>query len=93
MSDEENPLYPLRKKAVSPVPTSFQNSVANLINQAQVQSLLDFWIDERTNLSLPEKPVSAYSSEKAVQQSQEIVKEVGFDRAVRFDWNKRRLRT
>jgi heterodisulfide reductase subunit C len=82
----------LRKKSVSPVPTPFQNSVVNLINQAQIQSLLDFWIDERANLGLPEKPVSAYSSERAVQQAQEIVKETRFDRTVRFDWKKRGLR-
>jgi len=93
MSEEENPLYPLKKKAISPVPPSFQGAVTNLINQGQVQSLLDFWIDERTSLGLPEKPASAYSSDRAVQQTQEIAKELGFDKAVRFNWREKRLKT
>jgi heterodisulfide reductase subunit C len=93
MSEEENLIYPLRKKASSSVPASFQGAITNLINQGQIQSLLDFWIDERTGLGLPEKPVSAYSSEKAVQQSQEIIKELGFDRSLHFDWKQKRLKT
>ncbi len=93
MSEEENPLHPLRKKASSPVPTSFQGAVTSLINQGQIQSLLDFWIDERLGLGLPEKPASAYSSERAVQQTQEIAKELGFDKTVRFNWKEKRLKT
>ncbi|MEM2942968.1 MAG: hypothetical protein QXT81_06060 [Candidatus Bathyarchaeia archaeon] len=89
---EESPLHPLRKKSVSPVPIPFQDPVVNLINQAQIQSLLDFWIDERASLGLPEKPVSAYSSKRALQQAQDIVRETSFDRTVRFDWKKRGLR-
>ena len=93
MSEEENVIYPLKKKARSSVPAPFQGAVTNLINQGQIQSLLDFWIDERAGLGLPEKPFSAYSSEKAVQQSQEIIKELGFDRSLHFDWKQKRLKT
>jgi heterodisulfide reductase subunit C len=93
MSDEENPLHPLKKKAASPVPGSFQGPITNLINQGQIQSLLDFWIDERVGLGLSEKPASAYSSESAVGQTQEIMKELGFDSRLKFDWKAKRLKT
>lgn len=92
MSEEENPRYPLKKKAVSPVPDAFQSSITNLINQGQVQSLLDYWIDERTDLGLSGKPSSAYSSEKAVQDTQDIIKEIGFDSRLKFDWKNKRLK-
>lgn len=93
LSEEENPLYPLKKKSVSPVPAAFQSPITNLINQGQIQSLLDFWIDERTGLGLPEKPASAYSSDKAIQQTQEIIQEIGFDRRLKFDWKRKKLKT
>ncbi|MCX6658816.1 MAG: hypothetical protein NTX81_00335 [Candidatus Bathyarchaeota archaeon] len=41
MSEEENPIHPLRKKAQSPVPAQFQGAVTNLIDQGQIQSLLN----------------------------------------------------
>ena len=93
MSEEENPIHPLRKKAQSPVPVQFQGPVTNLIDQGQIQSLLDFWIDERIGLGLSEKPTSAYSSGKAVQQSQELIKKLGFDRQLHYDWKQKRLKT
>ncbi|MBS7625563.1 hypothetical protein KEJ51_00750 [Candidatus Bathyarchaeota archaeon] len=83
----------MKKKLPSPVPPPFQAAITNLINQGQIQSLLDFWIDERAGLGLPDRPPSAYSSEKVVQQAQEIIKELGFDKRIKFDWREKRLRT
>ena len=93
MSDEENPLYPLKKKASSSIPTSFQGAITNLVNQGQIQSLLDFWIDERSSLGLTEKPASAYSSDKAVKETQDIAKELDFDKTLHFNWKEKRLKT
>ncbi|MEM3382333.1 MAG: hypothetical protein QXL25_05105 [Candidatus Bathyarchaeia archaeon] len=77
----------------SPVPPSFQAAITNLVNQGHIQSLLDFWIDERAGLGLPERPPSAYSSEKVVREAQEIIMELGFDKRIKFDWREKRLRT
>ncbi|MGQ9542616.1 MAG: hypothetical protein ACUVTM_00800 [Candidatus Bathyarchaeia archaeon] len=93
MSEDESPLYPLKKKVASPVPPPFQAAITNLINQGHIQSLLDFWIDERASLGLPERPQSAYSSEEAVQQAQGIIKDLEFDKRIKFDWGSRRLKT
>jgi heterodisulfide reductase subunit C len=80
MAEEEYPKYPLEKPSKI-IPQAFKGVAVNIISQAQIQNLISFWTNKRKSLGLSEKPLTAYSSEKAVMETQELVEATRFDRS------------
>lgn len=86
---QENPKHPLEKPIKGKVPPQYRQIIKGIIERGQLLELLDFFIEEREMLGLPEKPQSAYSNPKALKELEAIIEALKYDREIGFNLKKK----
>ncbi|MEM3506973.1 MAG: hypothetical protein QW589_00085 [Candidatus Bathyarchaeia archaeon] len=87
------PLYPLEKTFKSYVPESLRNLVLNLLKYGHVYELVDLWTKRRKQIGLMEKPLTAYTNEKAIEDLSYIIEKLRFDRLIGLDIKKKEFKS
>ncbi|MEM2904164.1 MAG: hypothetical protein QW057_10620, partial [Candidatus Bathyarchaeia archaeon] len=75
MSEPSNQpaLYPLKKAMRPPIPEAFKGILSNLVEKACVQELIDYWIEERARIGLPERPPTAQGLPEALEETRKLM--------------------
>jgi hypothetical protein len=92
MSEEQANLenYPLRKKMLT-LPPAFKGAMEEILKEGMNRELPGFFEDERDMLDMGEVKTS-WKNEEAQKQIQELAKEMGIDKEVGFDWQKKKIK-
>ena len=90
MDEDETKLYPLRKKVVR-LPSSYRGAVEEILREGMNRVYPEFFDDERETLDMGDVKTS-WKIEKAQEQIHELVKSLGVDYTLGFDWEKKKLK-
>ncbi|MFX0096235.1 MAG: hypothetical protein ACFE7E_00575 [Candidatus Hodarchaeota archaeon] len=84
------PLYPLRKDKEF-IPSTYRAGFENILGLAMNRELPEYFLEERDMLGL-EEILAAWKNEKAQKDIQKLAKELGLDKKVGFDWEKKKIK-
>ncbi|MEM2906797.1 MAG: hypothetical protein QW739_01795 [Candidatus Odinarchaeota archaeon] len=90
MSEDQDNLYPLRKK-IEKLPAAYKGAIEEILREGMNRQLPGFFEDERENLDIGEVK-TAWRNEEAQRQIQELAKKLGVDEKVAFDWSKKKIK-
>jgi Ni,Fe-hydrogenase III component G len=83
---------PLSRPLAGSLPPQARGEVANLLTSCCAQAILGYLTEMREKAGLSKLPSIACANEENLKEFQSLVKNIGFDERVGFNWEKGKLR-